>query len=94
MKSKINVIHYPDSTFSNVFSLETAKPIEAIFHAELPWNEGTKDSSNVPGHMTNMSAISIYGKNLKKIFFTGTKRPMTLNVGMQSGVLKYEGEGG
>ena len=28
-------------------------------------------------------------KNLKKIFFSGTKQPMTLKVGMQHRVLKY-----
>ena len=33
--------------------------------------------------------MPIYGKNLKKIFFSGTKRPMTLNLGMQHRVLKY-----
>ena len=28
-----------------------------------PWDEGTKVCSNGPGHMTNMAAMSIYGKN-------------------------------
>ena len=50
---------------------------------EPPWDEGTKVCSNGPGHMT------IYGKNLKKIFFSGIKRPMTLKFGMQHWVLKY-----
>ena len=44
--------------------------------------------SNGPGHMTNMAAMPIYGKPLE-IFFSGTKRPMTLNVGMRHRVLKY-----
>ena len=34
-----------------------------------------------------MAAMPIYGKNLK-IFFSGTKRLMTLNVGMQHRVLE------
>ena len=55
-----------DSTFSNFFSLETARPIEAKFHVELSWDEGTKEYSNCPGHMTSMATIPIYGKNLKK----------------------------
>ena len=38
--------------------------------------------------MTKMAAMAIYGKNLKKIFFSGTKRPMTLNLGMQHRVLE------
>ena len=50
---------------------------------ELLWDGGTKVCSNGPGHMT------IYGKNLKKIFFSGTKRPMTLNLGMHHRVLEY-----
>ena len=33
-------------------------------------------------------AMPIYGKNLKKIF-SGTKRPMTLKLGLQHWVLKY-----
>ena len=37
--------------------------------------------------MTKMAAMTISGKNLKKIF--GTKRLMTLKVGMQQRVLKY-----
>ena len=39
--------------------------------------------------MTKMAAMPIYGKNLKKIFFSGTKRPMTLKLGMQHRVLEY-----
>ena len=44
---------------------------------------------NGHGHMTKMAAMPIYGKNLKKIFFSGTKRPMTLKLYMQHRVLKY-----
>ena len=33
-------------------------------------------------HMTNMAAMPIYGKNLKKIFFCRTNRPMTLKLGI------------
>ena len=44
---------------------------------------------NDRGHMTKMAAMPIYGKNLKKIFFSGTKRPMTLKLGMQHWVLEY-----
>ena len=34
------------------------------------------------GHMTNMAAMPIYGKNPKKIFYSRTNRPMTLKLGM------------
>ena len=73
----------------NIFSSETTVPIEAKFHMESPWDGGTKVCSNGPGHMTKMAAMPIYGKNLKKIFFSGTKRPMTLKLGMQHWVRKY-----
>ena len=53
------------STFSNISS-ETTVRIEAKFHVKPPWDEGTKVCSNGPGHMTNMAAMPIYGKNLKK----------------------------
>ena len=56
---------------------------------EPPWDGGMKVCSNGPGHMTNMATMSIYGKNLKKNFFSETKQPMTLKVGMQHQVLKY-----
>ena len=79
----------PRFTFSNFFSLETARPIEAKFHVEPQWDGGMKGCSNGPGHITNMAAMPMYGKNLKKIFFSGTKQPMTLKVGMQHWVLEY-----
>ena len=53
------------STFSNISS-ETTGPMEAKFHMESPWEGGMKVRSNGPDHMTNMAAMPIYGKNLKK----------------------------
>ena len=48
---------------------------------------GMKICSNVPGHMTMMAS---YGKkNPSKISFFGTKRLMTLKLGIQYRVLKY-----
>ena len=49
---------------------------------------GTKVCSNGPGHMTKMAAIAIYDKNLK-IAFSGTKKHMTLKLGMQHRVHEY-----
>ena len=54
------------TTFSNFFSLETARPIEAKFHVDPPLEGGIKVCSNGPGHKTNMAAMPICGKNLKK----------------------------
>ena len=47
-----------------------------------------KVCTNGPGHMTNEAALPINDKNLLKIF-SGTKRLMTLKVGMQHWVLEY-----
>ena len=52
--------------YVNIFSSETTGPIEAKFHMETPWDEGTKVCSNGPGHMTKMAVIPIYGKNFQK----------------------------
>ena len=38
--------------------------------------------------MTKMAAMPIYGKSLK-MFFSGTKKPMTLKLGMHIRVLEY-----
>ena len=58
---------HSDSIFSNFFSWETAKPIEAKFHVEPQWDGGTKVCLNGRGHMKKMAAMPIYGKNMKKI---------------------------
>ena len=75
------------STFSNI-SFETTGPVEAKFHVEPPWDGGTKVCSNDTGHMTKMATMPIYGKNVKKIFFSGTKTPITLKLSMQHWVLE------
>ena len=57
---------HSDSTFANFSSVETARLIEAKFHVEPPWDWGTNICSNGLGHLTNMVAMPICGKNLKK----------------------------
>ena len=59
---------YSDSTFSNFFSLETARPIEAKFYVEVQWDGRMNVSTNGSCHMTKIAAISIYGKNFYKPF--------------------------
>ena len=54
------------STISNVFSSETAWPIKAKFYVEPPLEGGTKVYINGPGHMTKMTTMLVYCKNLKK----------------------------
>ena len=53
------------STISNNFS-KTTGPIASKFHIQLSGPLGKKSCSNGLGHMTNMAAMPIYGKNLKK----------------------------
>ena len=80
-----SVVHRPSvlpSTFSKIFSSETTGPIELKFHMETPKDGGTKVCSNGPGHMTKMVTMPIYGKNHLKIFFSRTRWPMTLGLGM------------
>ena len=54
------------STISNNFSSETTGSIATKFHIQPPGPLGKKSCSNDLGHMTNMAAMPIYGKNLKK----------------------------
>ena len=65
------------------FQASFPQPIEAKFHVEPPLAGRTKVLSNGPGHMTKMAAMSIYGKKALKIFISGTKKTMTLKLGMQ-----------
>ena len=53
-----------DSTFLNLFSLETARLIEAKFHVEPPWDGGMKVSTSGLCYLTKMAAIPTYGINL------------------------------
>ena len=53
----------PSSTFSNIFSSETARLIKAKFYVEPPWEGGTKVYINSTGNMTKMAVMPIYGKS-------------------------------
>ena len=61
-----SVVRRP-STISNDFSSETTGPIATKFHIQPPGPLGKKSCSNGLGHMTNMAAMPIYGKNLKNL---------------------------
>ena len=52
--------------FQTTSSSETTGPIATKFHIQPPGPLGKKSCSNGLGHMTNMAAMPIYGKNLKK----------------------------
>ena len=54
--------------WSGVLS-ETVWPIKTKFYAEPPWVWGSTFCSRHLGHMTNMAATLIYGKNPSKSSF-------------------------
>ena len=66
---------------SNIWS-KTTEPIKAKFHMEPLWVGGMKVYSNDPAHVTNMATVPMYGKNYLKVF-SGTKRLMSLKLGIQ-----------
>ena len=70
------------STFSKDFSSETTWPISIKFHMQPLDRGGNKVYIFRPGHMTKMATTLIYGKNLKKIFFSRTARPIALKLSM------------
>ena len=70
------------STHLNIVSSETTKPIEPKFHIKTPYDRLVKICTNCTGHITKMATMPIYGKNPFNIFFSGTKRPLALGLGM------------
>ena len=44
--------------------------------------QGNENVWHDAGHMTKMAAMPIYGKNLSKIFFSGTGGPISTKLGM------------
>ena len=75
-------------TMFKLLFLRTARPIEARFYAEPPWDEGMKVCSNGRDHMTNMADMSIYGKTLKNRLLWNQKAH-DMKLGMHHWVLKY-----
>ena len=78
---------YSDSTFSNFISLETAERIEAKFHVVPPW-DGILKVQIAYVTWPKWPPCPYMVKPFKNLF-SGTKRPMTLIVGMRHWLLKY-----
>ena len=57
-------------------------PIELEFHVKTPYDKLAKIYAKYFGHMTKMATTPIYGKKHLKIFFSRTRRLMTLRLGM------------
>ena len=91
--SKVKVIHWPWSKVTQSqylqtsFPEKTAKPIEVKFHVEPQWDGGTKVQT-VQVTWPRWPPCSHMVKH-EKFFFSGTKKPMTLNVCMQYRLLEY-----
>ena len=50
---------------------------------KTPYDKSAKIYTKYFGHMTKMALTPIYGKNLLKIFFSRTRRPVTLRLSMK-----------
>ena len=81
LSAKVAYIVVP-SIYLNIVYSQTIGPIELKFHVKTPYDKSAKIYTKYFGHMTNMAATPIYGKNLLKIFFSRTRRPVTLRLGM------------
>ena len=68
--------------YLNIVFSQTIGPIEIKFHVKTPYDKLAKIYTKYFGHMTKMAAAHIYSKNLLKIFFSRTRRPVTLRLGM------------
>ena len=69
-----------------LFSQKTLRPFEAKFSMEPPWDENLFRCS---GLHDQDGFQALYGKKPSNISFFGTKRPMTLKLGIQHRALKY-----
>ena len=58
------------------------------FHMEHPWEGGKKVDINGQGHMIKMAAMVINRNKTFKIFFSRTRRPMILKLGMKHQVME------
>ena len=52
------------STYLNIVSLETTRPIELKFYMKTPYDRLAEICTSCTGHMTKMATTPIYGKNL------------------------------
>ena len=73
---------HSDFNVKTVFSQKQLGDLKPKFKGKLEGEIEMKIYTNKMGHMTKMAAMPIYGKNLKKIFFSRINRPMTLKLCM------------
>ena len=66
---------------SKIFLSKTTWPIKVNFYRKHLYEEGTYVIINIPGHMTKMATMPIYGKNPSKVF-TGTAERIATEIDM------------
>ena len=76
------VAHIGVPSTQNIVSSDTMRPIELKFHMKTPYDRLAKIYTICSGHMTKMATMPIYGKNPLNLFFSRTKRPIALGLGM------------
>ena len=81
LSAKVAHIVVP-SIYQNIVFSQTIGPIELKFQLKTSYDKLAKIYTKYFGHMTKLAATPICGKNLLKIFFSRTRRPMTLELGM------------
>ena len=70
------------SNYLNIVFSQTIGPIELKFHVKTAYDNLAKIYAKYFSHMTKMAPTPVYGKNLLKIFFSRTRKPVTLRLGM------------
>ena len=68
--------------YLNMIFSQTIGPIELKYNVKTPYAKLAKIYSKYFGHMTKMAAMPIYGKSPLNIFFSRSKRQVTLRLGM------------
>ena len=81
LSAKVAHIGVPSTYLNIVFSV-TTWPVESKFHMTTPYDLLAKTYTNCYGHMTNLATPPIYAKKSLNLFFSGTKRPLALGLGM------------
>ena len=81
LSAKVTHILVPSIYYNIVFS-QTIGPIELKFHVKTPYDKLAKIYTKYFGHMTKMAATPIFSKNILKIIFSRTRRPVTMRLGM------------
>ena len=80
---------HSDFKVNTFFSQKQVGRFGPKIHMKAEVRMGMIIYTNELGHLTNMAAMPIYSKNLKKIFFSRSNRPMILKLGMLHCLCEY-----